>query len=112
MKKSHGRATPPPEPAAVIEAIRPVEDPELCISIVDLGLLRGVEVEDDTGQVVVSLTLTSPMCPLGPQIIAAVKLAVEALPGVASARVDLVWSPPWDPRVDASEDARAELGLW
>ena len=89
-----------------------MEDPEIGISIVDLGLLRGVEVEDDSGRVIVSLTLTSPMCPLGPQIIAAVKRTVEALPGVTVAIVNLVWSPPWDPRVDATDDVKAELGIW
>jgi len=97
--------------AAVIEAVRPVKDPELNLSIVDLGLLREVEV-DDENQVTLSLTLTSPMCPMGPQIMSAARDAVLRMPGVKFCGVDLVWSPPWDPRVDASEDARAELGIW
>ena len=104
------RAAPTPE--AIVGALRPVEDPELHISIVDLGLLRGVEVEDESGKVLVTLTLTSPMCPLGPQIMAAAKAAAAAVPGVSQAAVQLVWSPPWDPRVDASDDAKAELGIW
>jgi metal-sulfur cluster biosynthetic enzyme len=103
---------PPLTPEAIVEALRPVEDPEIGISIVELGLLRGVEIEDETGDVLVSLTLTSPMCPLGPEILAAVKARAGAVPGVARASVALVWSPPWDPRIDASEDARAELGIW
>jgi metal-sulfur cluster biosynthetic enzyme len=97
--------------AAVIDAVRPVKDPELNLSIVDLGLLREVEV-DDENQVTLSLTLTSPMCPMGPQIMSAARDAVLRMPGVKFCGVDLVWSPPWDPRVDASEDARAELGIW
>ncbi|MHB8079510.1 MAG: metal-sulfur cluster assembly factor [Candidatus Krumholzibacteriia bacterium] len=101
-----------PTPETIVEALRPVEDPEIGISIVDLGLLRGVEVDDETGKVLVSMTLTSPMCPLGPQILAAVKSAAAAVPGVGAANVQLVWSPPWDPRVDATDDVKAELGLW
>ncbi len=98
--------------AAVIEAVRPVKDPELNLSIVDLGLLREVEVDDENGHVTLGLTLTSPMCPMGPQIMSAARDAVLRMPGVKFCGVDLVWSPPWDPRVDASEDARAELGIW
>jgi len=101
-----------PTPAAVLDGIRPVIDPELNISIVDLGLIRGVTVADDTGRVDIDLTLTSPMCPLGPEIMAATKSAAERVAGVTSAEIQLVWSPLWDPRVDASEDARAELGIW
>ena len=101
-----------PTPAAVLDGIRPVIDPELNISIVDLGLIRGVTVSDDTGRVDIDLTLTSPMCPLGPEIMAATKSAAERVTGVTSAEIQLVWSPLWDPRVDASEDAKAELGIW
>lgn len=110
-----GRETgpvPPPTPEALVEALRVVEDPEIGISIVDLGLLRGIEVEDETGSVTIALTLTSPMCPLGPEILAAVKQRAASVPGVARADVQLVWSPLWDPRVDATEDVKAELGIW
>jgi metal-sulfur cluster biosynthetic enzyme len=101
-----------PTPELVLEALRPVVDPELDISIVDLGLVRGIEVEEDTGRARIRLTLTSPMCPLGPQLIAATRAAAERLEGVREAQVELVWSPPWDPRIDASEEARADLGIW
>jgi metal-sulfur cluster biosynthetic enzyme len=100
-----------PTPEAVLDGLRPVIDPELNISIVDLGLIRGISVQDE-GQVDIDLTLTSPMCPLGPEIMAATKSAAEKVPGVSGAEVQLVWSPMWDPRVDASEDAKAELGIW
>ena len=102
----------PPSQATIIEALRPVIDPELNLSIVDLGLLRGVEVEPDDGNVQIDLTLTSPMCPMAPEIVAATRNAALAVPGVRSCFVDLVWSPPWDPRTDATDDVKAELGIW
>lgn len=98
--------------ADVLAALQPVIDPELNISIVDLGLVRGVTVDEEGGTVAIELTLTSPMCPLGPEIMAAVRSAVTALPGVQQTTVELVWSPLWDPRVDATEDGKAELGIW
>jgi len=98
--------------AQVLDALRPVVDPELVISVVDLGLIRGITVDAADGTVQIELTLTSPMCPLGPQIIAAVRAAAESLPDVSAADVQLVWSPLWDPRVDATEDGKAELGIW
>ncbi len=101
-----------PAPDSVLEALRTVIDPELDISIVDLGLVRGVSVADDSGDVQIDLTLTSPMCPLGPEIVAATRSAAAQLDGVAEVDVQLVWSPLWDPRVDASEEARAQLGIW
>jgi metal-sulfur cluster biosynthetic enzyme len=103
-------ATPAPE--NILACLRPVKDPELDLSIVDLGLVRGITIEDDTRRVDIDLTLTSPMCPLGPEIMAAVKSAAQRVPGVREAIVNLVWSPLWDPRVDASEDAKAALGIW
>ncbi len=99
-------------PEEVREALRVVEDPEIGISIVDLGLLRAIEVDDESGDVKVALTLTSPMCPIGPQLMAAVKECALRLPGVARAQVELVWRPPWDPRLDASDEVKAELGIW
>jgi metal-sulfur cluster biosynthetic enzyme len=101
-----------PTPELILEALRPVVDPELDMSIVDLGLVRGIDVEEDTGRVQIRLTLTSPMCPLGPELLVATRKAAERLEGVRQAQVELVWSPPWDPRIDASEEARAELGIW
>lgn len=101
-----------PSQAAVIEALRPVKDPELNLGLVDLGLVREIEVDDETGHVTVGLTLTSPMCPMGPQIMDAVRNTVLRMDGVKGCGVDLVWTPPWDPRTDATEDAKAELGIW
>jgi len=97
---------------AVTEALRTVIDPELNLNIVDLGLVRRVEFEEETSEITVGLTLTSPMCPMGPEIMNAVRLKTLTVEGVRQVQVDLVWSPPWDPRVDASEDVRAEMGIW
>jgi metal-sulfur cluster biosynthetic enzyme len=98
-------------PDAVKEALRPVVDPEIGFSIVDLGLVYGVNVSDD-GLVSVDLTLTSRMCPLGPQLMQAVEAVVSSLEGVKGAQVRLVWNPPWDPKRHASEDVKAMLGIW
>ena len=96
----------------VRESLRSVTDPEMGISIVDLGLVYAVEIDQEKKSVVVQMTLTSPMCPEGPEIMAAAEMAARRVHGVEAARVDLVWSPPWDPRVHCSEDAKAHLGIW
>ena len=97
---------------AVTEALRRVIDPEMNLNIVDLGLVRRVDFEEETGDVTIDLTLTSPMCPMGPQIMDAVRDKTLSVPGTKYCQVDMVWSPPWDPLTDASEDVRAELGIW
>jgi metal-sulfur cluster biosynthetic enzyme len=95
---------------ALKEALTPVSDPELGISIVDLGLVYGIDA--DQSDVTVRMTLTSPACPLGADIMNDVKNTLEQLPFVKKVNVELVWSPRWDPRTMASEDARMELGLF
>ena len=87
-----------------------MQDPELHLGIVDLGLIYGVEF-DGNGTVKVQMTLTTPACPVGPLLQAQVHSAVLRLPGVKEARVELVWTPPWDPRTMASDDVKMELGL-
>lgn len=101
-------------PDSIRERLRPITDPEIGISIVDLGLVRDITVTPgETGAAVkVAMTLTSPFCPEGPEIVAAVESAARFLPGVAEAAVELVWNPPWDPRTDASDEVKAELGIW
>ena len=98
-------------PEEVVETLKSVYDPEIGINIVDRGLVYGVN-KSEEGEVSVSMTLTTPACPLGPVIIDQVQYVVGRLPGVESVNVDFVWSPPWDPRVHASEEAKAELGIW
>ena len=96
----------------VREAIRHVVDPEIAISVVDLGLIRKITVSEGGARVDVTMTLTSPFCPEGPMIVAEVEAAARAIPGVASARVELQWNPPWDPHRDADDEVKAMLGIW
>lgn len=93
------------------EALGEVYDPEIGIDIVSLGLVYGVDLRDD-GELQVDMTLTTPFCPLGEVLDAQVKAVCEPLPGVESVRINLVWSPPWDPRTMASDEARLELGIY
>lgn len=89
------------------EALRAVSDPELGINIVDLGLIYDVEVED--GQALVTMTLTSPGCPAGEQILSGTKQQAESVEGVEEAEVNLVWKPFWTPdRIDPK--IRAAMG--
>lgn len=91
----------------VLEALREVVDPELGINVVDLGLVYGVHVDD--GRVRVDLTMTTPACPLGEQIVGDAEERMRRIDGVAVAEVVLVWEPPWGPE-RMSESARATLG--
>jgi metal-sulfur cluster biosynthetic enzyme len=93
-------------------AIQPIEDPELHLSLLDLGLIYGVRVLDDGKRVEVDMTLTSIACPIGPQLRAAVHGAISQLAGVEQVDVNLVFSPPWDPRTMASEDVQVQLGIF
>jgi FeS assembly SUF system protein len=93
---------------AVIEALRGIFDPEIPVNIYDLGLVYGVE--DDAGHVTVTMTLTTPHCPVAESMPGEVELRVMAVPGVASCDVNLVWDPPWDP-MKMSDEARLELGM-
>ncbi|MCM8811566.1 MAG: metal-sulfur cluster assembly factor [Candidatus Omnitrophica bacterium] len=80
------------------------------MNVVDLGLIYGIEIHD--GSVKIIYTLTSPGCPLGPVIKGQVQGVVGRLPWVNEVQPELVWSPPWDPKTMASEEAKAELGIW
>jgi metal-sulfur cluster biosynthetic enzyme len=92
----------------VVESLRQVEDPELGMDIVELGLMYDVEVED--GQVKVVHTLTSMGCPVGPLIQQQIDEVVRGLPGVNDVEVELTWDPPWTPD-KMSEDAKFILGF-
>jgi len=97
----------------VREALKTVEDPELHLGIIDLGLVYGIDVSGPANEnVAVTMTLTSPMCPVGPMFKASVLEAVEAIPGVKSAQVDITFDPPWNPREMASDDIKLMLGIW
>lgn len=92
----------------VLSALKQVKDPEIPINIVDLGLVYRVDIDDDGG-IEVDMTLTAIGCPAAPQILEAVKLAVESVDGVSEADVNLVWTPPWTPE-RMSDRARRALG--
>lgn len=93
------------------EILMPVQDPEIRIGIVDLGLIYDIIVEDDN-TVVIKMTLTTPSCPYGEMLIAQVQDLVSRVPGVKEAKIDLVWEPIWDPREMASDYAKDQLGIW
>jgi metal-sulfur cluster biosynthetic enzyme len=102
-----------PTQEQVIEALKEVEDPELHLGIVDLGLVYGVDVDGpDQENVKVRMTLTSPMCPVGPLFKEAVQSKVQSLDGVKKASVEITFNPPWDPRTMASDDVKMQLGIW
>lgn len=84
-----------------------VIDPEIGVNIVDLGLVYGVELEDGVADI--TMTLTTPLCPLGPILEDQVRMALEPL-GIAP-KINLVWEPRWDMSM-MSEDAKLELGFW
>ena len=93
----------------VIAALRDIFDPEIPVNIYDLGLIYGVDVDNDGG-VVVTMTLTTPHCPVAESMPGEVELRVGSVPGVGVAEVNLVWDPPWDP-AKMSDEARLELGM-
>jgi FeS assembly SUF system protein len=93
----------------VIDALKEIYDPEIPVNIYDLGLIYGVDVTND-GHVVVTMTLTTPHCPVAESMPGEVELRVGSVPGVGVAEVNLVWDPPWDPQ-KMSDEAKLELGM-
>ena len=99
---------------AVREALKNVIDPELFVNIVDLGLIYEVNLEDGEGEnmdVQIDMTLTSPMCPAGPQLVANSKQAISKLEEVGEVEVKVVMDPPWTPD-KMTDDARDQLGIF
>jgi len=108
------RADDPAEPGgalyqAVVDALKEIYDPEIPVNIYELGLIYGVEVTDG-GHAAVTMTLTTPHCPVAETMPAEVELRVAAVPGIATCDVALVWDPPWDPQ-KMSDEAKLELGM-
>nr|MBN2276165.1 DUF59 domain-containing protein [candidate division Zixibacteria bacterium] len=95
----------------ILEHISPIEDPEMHIGLVDLGLIYDVDIKKD-GVVNVTMTLTSPVCPIGPELSMMVQKKIEELEGVTDVNVYIVFDPPWDPAEMASDEAKDELGIW
>lgn len=94
----------------ILETLKQVQDPEVGLSIVDLGLVYGVEIDDQ--RVDVTMTLTSPACPYGAQIVDGVRTVPLKLEGVDEVEVKVVWNPPWDPDTMMSDDAKDALGIF
>jgi FeS assembly SUF system protein len=93
---------------AIIEALKEIYDPEIPVNIYDLGLIYNVEVND--GHALVTMTLTTPHCPVAESMPSEVELRVGSVPGVGDAEVNLVWDPPWSPG-NMTDEARLELGM-
>lgn len=94
---------------AVIAALKEIYDPEIPVNIYDLGLIYGVEI-DDEADAVVTMTLTTPNCPVAESMPGEVELRAASVPGIRDAEVNLVWDPPWSPD-NMTDEARLELGM-
>jgi FeS assembly SUF system protein len=93
---------------AVIDALKEIFDPEIPVNIYDLGLIYNVEIND--GHALITMTLTTPHCPVAESMPGEVELRVGSVPGIGDAEVNLVWDPPWSP-ANMSDEARLELGM-
>jgi len=100
----------PPDPERVVwELLHRVDDPEIGVNIVDLGLVREVEVGPD-GDVHIGMTLTTPTCPLGPYIRQEIENCLGETSWVGYVEVKIVWTPAWNPQTDMTDRAKRELG--
>jgi metal-sulfur cluster biosynthetic enzyme len=106
---SNGALDPETLREQVLDALRQVDDPELGINIVDLGLVYGIELDGDT--VHITYTLTTMGCPIGPMIEAQMKQLLSGVEGVDSVNAEMVLRPPWTPEM-MSEEAKAALGYF
>jgi len=96
---------------SILDALKPVQDPEIRLGIVDLGLIYDIEI-NDSAEVKVKMTLTTPACPYGEMLVSAAHQATDAVVGVTKTEIVLVWDPPWDPREMCSDLAKDQLGIW
>ncbi len=98
---------------SVYAALRQVHDPELFINVVDLGLIYEVRVTDNAGRsdIYVKMTMTTPACPAGPELVREVKEVLNVLEEVGQVQVEVVLSPPWSPE-RMTDEARDELGMY
>lgn len=101
---------PPPSSDGLLEWLRPVQDPELFMGLVDLGLIYSIILEGSIAHV--KMTLTSPGCPSADYLVAQIKQRLLEYPGITAAEVQIVFDPKWDPRVMASDEVKDKLGIW
>jgi len=95
----------------LLEKVRPVEDPEIGYSIVDMGLIYEL-FQDEEGRVHVKMTLTTPMCPIGPSIGENVKKTLLEDPHIPEVDFEWTFSPPWDPKTMANDEVKWEMGIF
>ena len=109
VERPEGGEDDPVLMAPVLDALKTVQDPEIPVDLVELGLIYELIVKKG-GIVFVEMTLTTPSCPVAASMPGEVAAAVRAVPGVTDARVKLVWTPTWTPE-RMSEEAKLELGM-
>ncbi len=113
-----GTSSPPAEgevdatalEAKIVEVLRTVYDPEIPVNIHELGMIYEVRVNPDDASAYVKMTLTTPACPVAGTLPGEVEVKVATVPGVSSARVELVWDPSWNPSM-MTEAAKLQTGL-
>ena len=93
----------------IVQVLKDIYDPEIPVNIYDLGLIYDIEI-DNKKKATITMTLTAPNCPVADSLPVEVKEKVEAIEGISSAEVKLVFDPPWDQKM-MSEEALLELGM-
>ncbi|MGP6219715.1 metal-sulfur cluster assembly factor [Caldiplasma sukawensis] len=96
----------------ILEELKVVEDPEIGMDVVNLGLIYDIQIGEmpEGAKVYIKMTMTAPTCPVTPWILSEVQKIVENMEGVEMADVELVWEPPWNPSM-MSEEAREQLNM-
>jgi FeS assembly SUF system protein len=94
----------------ILNALKNVYDPEIPVNIVDLGLIYGINIDEELGIVKIKMTLTAPGCPIGNYITSDTENVVRSLEGVKDVQIELTYDPPWSPDM-MTEEAKKDLGL-
>ncbi len=95
--------------AEIVKTLKTIFDPEIPVNIYDLGLIYSIDVDDDK-RVEVKMTLTAPNCPMADDLLNEVHIKTNSVEGVKSAKINLIFDPPWDKSM-MSEEAMLDLGL-